>query len=159
MAKRVDRTRVRAAEERLVEHSGNGRKPGGADRALSGGQSAVETMEMLMVEPFKNDAVALVPLTCTNMPRPWCRCWRRTQKCVPSAGCREAVLQLAVLHGLEVLEQRYQRRPNPKPSGDNGRHARRPPPLVEEPPQCSPPANSRLRLHRRRSFRRSFAMQ
>jgi len=58
---------------------------------------------------------------------------------------KTAVLQLAVFTWAEVLEPNAtRRRPNPKPSGDNGPHARAPP-LGRGAPTCSPPLPSRLR--------------
>jgi hypothetical protein len=109
MATRIDLARVRAAEERLAEHLR--RQPDLAvwtARFLAGNPS-VQTMEMLMNEPFEKPtqlrlprdglerAEALVPLLAQH---PEFRALGRLSKAT--------VLRLAVLHGLEVLEQRVQ---------------------------------------------------
>src|SRR5882724_8767529 len=115
MAKRVDRTRVRAAEERLVEHLRQRPDLVARTARFLAGNPTVETMEMLMVEPFEKPtqlrlsrdvherAEALVQILAED---PEVRALGRMSK--------TAVLRLAVLHGLEVLEQRYQKKTKSK---------------------------------------------
>src|SRR5919109_437958 len=110
MAKPIDLTRARAAEERLAARLR--RRPDLAARTarfLADNPSA-ETMETLMVEPFEKPtqlrlprellerAEALVPVLAED---PEVRALGRMTK--------TAVLRLAVLHGLEALGKRYRR--------------------------------------------------
>jgi hypothetical protein len=108
MATRRDLTRARAAEERLAARLRQQPDLAARTARLLDGNPSVETMETLMVEPFEKPtqlrlprevlarAEALVPILAEN---PELRALGRLSK--------TAVLRLAVLHGLEVLEQRY----------------------------------------------------
>jgi hypothetical protein len=115
MAGRTDLARARAAEERLAEQLRQ--RPDLAARtarSLSGNPS-VETMENLLMEPFEKPtqlrlprdvlerAAAPVPHLAEN---PELRALGRLSK--------TAVLRLAVLHGLEVLEQCYREKAKAK---------------------------------------------
>jgi hypothetical protein len=107
MAKRLDLGRARAAEEWVAERLRQ--RPELATRTAQflAGNPSVETMETLMVEPFEKPtqlrlsrdvherAEALVQVLAED---PELRALGRMSK--------TAVLRLAVLHGLEVLEQR-----------------------------------------------------
>jgi hypothetical protein len=107
MATRLDLARIQAAEARLAEHLRQ--RPDLAVRTAHflAGNPSVETMETLMVEPFEKPtrlrlsrdvherAEALVQMLAED---PEVRALGRMSK--------TAVLRLAVLHGLEVLEQR-----------------------------------------------------
>jgi hypothetical protein len=110
MAKHIDLARARAAEERLAEHLRQ--RPDLAARTAQflAGNPSVQTMETLMTEPLEKPtqlrlprdalerAETLIPMLATH---PEFRALGRLSKAT--------VLRLAVLHGLEVLEQRVQR--------------------------------------------------
>jgi hypothetical protein len=110
MVRPTDLARVRAAEERLAEHVR--RRPDMATRTAHflAGNPSVETMETMMVEPFEKPTQIRLPrdvheraaaLVSQLAEDPELRALGRMSK--------TAVLRLAVLHGLEVLEQRVQR--------------------------------------------------
>ena len=107
MARRIDLTRVRAVEERLAERLRQ--RPDLAVRTARflAGNPSVETVETLMVEPFEKPTQLRLPrdvheraeaLVLRLAEDPEVRALGRMSK--------TAVLRLAVLHGLEVLEQR-----------------------------------------------------
>jgi hypothetical protein len=110
MAKRIDLARVRAAEERLAEHLRQRPDLAARTARFLAGNPSVETMEKLMTEPLEKPtqlrlprdalerAETLIPLLAKH---PEFRALGRLSKAT--------VLRLAVLHGLEVLEQRVQR--------------------------------------------------
>jgi hypothetical protein len=111
MARPIDVARVHAAEARLAEHLR--RRPDLAARTAQflAGNPSVETMETLMVEPFEKPTQIRLPrdvheraaaLVQGLAEDPELRALGRMSK--------TAVLRLAVLHGLEVLEQRVQRK-------------------------------------------------
>jgi hypothetical protein len=109
MAKRVDLTHARAAEERLAGHLRQ--RPDLATRTARflAVNPSVQTMESLMTEPLEKPtqlrlprdalerAETLIPLLAKH---PEFRALGRLSKAT--------VLRLAVLHGLEVLEQRVE---------------------------------------------------
>ena len=110
MPRRLDLARVRAAEERLAEHLR--RQPDLAARTARflADNPSVRTMETLMTEPFEQPTHLRLPrdvharaeaLVERLAEDPELRALGRMSK--------TAVLRLAVLHGLEVLEQRAQR--------------------------------------------------
>jgi hypothetical protein len=111
MAKLLDLARVRAAEERLAEHLRQ--RPDLATRTARflAGNPSVETMENLITEPLEKP-------TQLRLPR---EALERAEALTPLLAkhpefralgwlSRATVLRLAVLHGLEVLEQRVQRK-------------------------------------------------
>jgi hypothetical protein len=111
MAKRIDLARAHAAEERLAEHLRQ--RPDLAARTAQflAGNPSVQTMESLMTEPLEKPTQLRLPREAleraeTLIPRlaehPEFRALGRLSKAT--------VLRLAVLHGLEVLEQRVQRK-------------------------------------------------
>lgn len=110
MVSPTDLARVRGAEERLAEHVR--RRPDLAARTAHflAGNLSVETMETMMVGPFEKPTQIRLPrdvheraaaLVSRLEEDPELRALGRMSK--------TAVLRLAVLHGLEVLEQRVQR--------------------------------------------------
>jgi hypothetical protein len=110
MVSPTDLARVRGAEERLAEHVR--RRPDLAARTAHflAGNLSVETMETMMVGPFEKPTQIRLPrdvheraaaLVSRLAEDPELRALGRMSK--------TAVLRLAVLHGLEVLEQRVQR--------------------------------------------------
>jgi hypothetical protein len=112
MVSPTDLARVRGAEERLAEHVR--RRPDLAARTAHflAGNPSVETMETMMVEPFEKPTQIRLPrdvheraaaLVSRLAEDPELRALGRIRM------SKTAVLRLAVLHGLEVLEQRVQR--------------------------------------------------
>jgi hypothetical protein len=111
MAQRLDIARARAAEERLAARLRQHPDLAARTAQFLAGDPPVPMMETLMSEPFEQPthlrlprdvharAEALVPQLAED---PELRALGRMSKA--------AVLRLAVLHGLEVLEQRAQRR-------------------------------------------------
>jgi anti-sigma factor RsiW len=107
MARPIDLARVRAVEARLTAHLQQ--RPELAERTARflAGDPAIETMERLMTEPLEEPAHLRLPrevhtraeaLAQLLAEDPELRALGRMSK--------TAVLRLAVLHGLEVLEQR-----------------------------------------------------
>jgi hypothetical protein len=110
MAKRIHLARVRAAEDRLTAHLRQ--RPDLAARTAQflAGNPPVQMMETLMTEPFEQPTHLRLPrdvharaaaLVQGLAEDPELRALGRMSK--------TAVLRLAVLHGLEVLEQRVRR--------------------------------------------------
>jgi hypothetical protein len=111
MAKPIDLARVRAAEERLAEHLRQRPDLAARTARFLAGNPSVQTMENLMTEPFEQPTHLRLPrdvheraaaLVSRLAEDPELRALGRMSK--------TAVLRLAVLHGLEVLEQRVQRK-------------------------------------------------
>jgi hypothetical protein len=107
MATPIDLARVRAAEARLTAHLR--RRPELAERTAQflAGSPSIETMERLMTEPLEEPAHLRLPrevhrraeaLAQLLAEDPELRALGRMSK--------TAVLRLAVVHGLEVMEQR-----------------------------------------------------
>jgi hypothetical protein len=107
MATPIDLTRVRAAEARLAAQLRQHPELATRTAQFLAGNPSVETMETLMTEPLEKPtqlrlprdalerAETLIPLLAQH---PEFRALGRLSKAT--------VLRLAVLHGLEVLEQR-----------------------------------------------------
>jgi hypothetical protein len=107
MATPIDLARVQAAEARLVAHVRQHPELATRTAHFLAGNPSVETMERLMTEPLEKPtelrlprealerAETLIPLLAQH---PKFRALGRLS--------RATVLRLAVLHGLEVLEQR-----------------------------------------------------
>ena len=107
MAAPIDLTRVRAAEARLAEHLRQRPDLAARTARFLAGNPSVPTMETLMSEPFEQPTHLRLPrdvheraaaLVSQLAEDPELRALGRMSK--------TAVLRLAVLHGLEVLEQR-----------------------------------------------------
>jgi hypothetical protein len=110
MAKPIDLTRVRAAEERIAARLCQQPELAARTAQFLADNPSVARMETLMVDPFEKPtqlrlprdllerAEALVPVLADD---PEVRALGRLTK--------TAVLRLAVLHGLEALEKRYRR--------------------------------------------------
>jgi len=110
MVSPTDLARVRGAEERLAEHVRRRPDLAAWTAHFLAGNPSVETMETMMVEPFEKPTQIRLPrdvheraaaLVSRLAEDPELRALGRMSK--------TAVLRLAVLHGLEVLEQRVQR--------------------------------------------------
>jgi hypothetical protein len=110
MAAPIDLTRVRAAEARLAERLRQHPDLAARTAQFLAGNPPVPTMETLMSEPFEQPTHLRLPrdvheraaaLVAQLAEDPELRALGRMSK--------TAVLRLAVLHGLEVLEQRVQR--------------------------------------------------
>ena len=107
MASRIDLARVRAAEARLAAQLRQHPELATRTAHFLAGDPSVETMERLMTEPLEKP-------TQLRLPR---EALERAETLIPLLAqhpefralgrlSRATVLRLAVLHGLEVLEQR-----------------------------------------------------
>ena len=105
MAKHLDLARIQAAEDRLAEHLRQRPDLAARTARFLAGNPSVPTMETLMTEPFEQPTHLRLPrdvheraaaLVSQLTEDPELRALGRMSK--------TAVLRLAVLHGLEVLE-------------------------------------------------------
>jgi hypothetical protein len=107
VAGRVDLARARAAEERLAERLRQ--RPELAERAATflAGDPSIGTMERLMTEPLEEPAHLRLPRDVHRRAEALAQLLAEDPE-LRAVGrmSKAAVLRLAVVHGLEVLEQR-----------------------------------------------------
>jgi hypothetical protein len=111
--KPIDFRRVQAAEARMAEQLRC--RPDLAERtaAFLAGDPPPRAMEALMSDKLEHPTVIRLPdsiLTRADALKPWLS--RTPEIQMMGRLTRNAVLRLAILKGLEILEQQYRRRPD-----------------------------------------------